>query len=190
MPNRRGFTLLELMIGILIVCLITIFWITATSPVKVSASRASCQNNLSQMYKAMHVYVSAFGKNTNYMPHSGDAFFTCLLGHGAPDHPPLYATRAPFYGNLGLFVCPSSGSDETLVQPGGAMADYRGPKRHASVPAGWPSALMDGIPAGYVIGCEAPGNHKGAGGNVLRFDGSVSFRTDDEYQAAVQATQD
>jgi prepilin-type processing-associated H-X9-DG protein len=190
MTRRRGLTLADLLILAAIVAVAAVFWIVATSPIVPSANRAVCQSNLSQMYKAMHVYVSAFGKNTNYMPHSGDAFFTCLLGHGAPDHPPLYATKAPFYGNLSLYVCPSSGSDDTSVQPGSTMVDYRGPKRHANVPAGCPSALVDGIPADYIIGCDAPVNHKGSGGNVLRFDGSVQFKTDDEFDSAVQATQD
>ncbi len=142
------------------------------------------------MYKAMYIYKSAFGNNKDYMPHTGDAFFTCLLGHSSVEHPGSYSAKAPLFGIPELFVCDRSGSDETSVTPGGKMADYKGPPRHPLVPSGNPSALVDGIFAGWPIACDKPENHKGAGGNVLRFDGSVGFIQDEEYQAAVKACSD
>jgi len=186
--RRRGFTLIELLVVIAIIGILVALLLPALAAAKESANRAACQNNLSQMYKAMHVYISAFGKNKNYMPHTGDAFFTCLLGH-TDGHPSTYQQKAPCYGNLDLFVCPSSGSDTTSVTPGGACDDYMGPAKHPDVPSSAPSALADGIFSGYPIGGDATNNHKGAGGNILRFDGSVSFKTDSDYTDATSKLQ-
>jgi prepilin-type processing-associated H-X9-DG protein len=69
------------------------------------------------------------------------------------------------------------------------MADYLGPARHLAVPVGNPSALVDGVPSRYPIACDAPGNHK-EGGNVLWFDGSVTFLRGQDYEAAVKACSD
>jgi hypothetical protein len=190
-PKGHRFTLVGLVVVIVMIGVLAAIFVVALINTKERASRDICGNNLSQMYKAMHVYRHAFGGNKNYMPHTGDAFFTCLLGHSGSEHPPEYATKAPMLGNKDCFVCCYSGHDETSVMPGGAMADYKGPSRHPLVPPGNPSALVDGIPPDYPIACDKPGNHKeDGGGKVLRFDGSVSFLEGDAYQAAVKACSD
>jgi prepilin-type processing-associated H-X9-DG protein len=61
------------------------------------------------------------------------------------------------------------------------MADYRGPIKDSQVASTSLSALADGLFSGLPIGMDALTNHKGTGGNVLRFDGSVSFWTGTEY---------
>jgi prepilin-type processing-associated H-X9-DG protein len=45
------------------------------------------------------------------------------------------------------------------------------------------------VPPDRPIACDKPGNHQG-GGNLLRFDGAVMFRQDEEYRAAVEACSD
>lgn len=152
-----------------------------------NANKALCQNNMSQLYVGMHVYISKFGGNKYYPPHTGDAFWTCLLGHGE-GHSSDYQMKAPRRGDLDVYVCPGSGSDVSSVTPGGKMADYRGPKRQTDVPADNPSALVDGISPSTIILCEEPGHHKG-GGNVLYFNGRVEFLTGDAYQAALAQTE-
>jgi hypothetical protein len=172
------------LMGITIVIMVPVALIyVAYESTQYTSSRAICANNLSQMYKAMYVYISRFGGNKNYMPHVGDAFFTCLLGHKGSEHPDSYEKKAPCFGNEDLFCCDKSGSDTSSVTPGDRMADYMGPKQDPAATGG-PSALIDGLFPGRAIACDDPQNHKGAGGNVLRYDGSVGFMTDDDYLKA------
>lgn len=190
-PNPRKFTLTSLIV-IIAVCLVLLaMLITFYTSYYEKSNRAACGSNLSNMYKAMHVYLMSFGDNKNYMPHTGDAFWTCLLGHPGPEHPEIYSGQRvhsegmpPLFGDCALFVCPNSGSGVTSVKAGGKMDDYMGPSRHPLVPSNNPSALADGMPRDWPIACDKPGNHKG-GGVVLRFEGSVVFNTDDKYTEAV-----
>lgn len=181
MLRARGFTLIELLIVIAIIGILVALLLPALAAAKESANRAACANNLSQMYKGMHVYLSAFGKNKYYMPHTGSQFFTCLLGHTSP-HSASYAVKAPMYGNLDLYVCPSSGSDVTGISADSACADYKGPNTTVTGLTGSPaSPVADGLFSGIPLACDSLNNHKGAGGNIMRFDGSVSFNTDQDF---------
>jgi prepilin-type N-terminal cleavage/methylation domain-containing protein len=182
--ERRGFTLIELLVVIAIIGILVALLLPALAQAKESANRASCQSNISQLYKGMYIYLSNYGKNKHYMPHVGDSFWTCLLGHSGGGHSPSYASKAPCLDSLELYLCPSSASDPSSVTPGGQMADYRGPKQHPSVAPEALSAVTDGIFTGYPMACDEPKNHKGVGGNVLRFDGSISFRAISDYQDA------
>ncbi len=182
--RARGFTLIELLVVIAIIGILVALLLPAIAHAKELANRADCANNLHQMYTAGQIYMSAFGKNRYYMPHVGDAFFTCLLGHGG-EHPTTYLKKAPLYGNAELFVCPSSGSDVTSVTPGGSCADYLGPAKHPDVPSSCPSALSgSGISGRYPIAGDDLRNHKGAGGNILYYDSSVRFETDTDFTDA------
>jgi prepilin-type processing-associated H-X9-DG protein len=166
--------------GILISTLTLVSIVPSNRP-RESAYRASCANNLSQLYKAMLIYRSTFGNNVDYMPHHGQAFFKCLLGHGEP-HPSSYEQKAPCCGNKELFICPSGGTIIESVVADGNMPDYLGPKKHT--PNGTPSALDDSVPANTPIAADKKHNHT-AGGNVLFFDGTVRFLIGVEYEMAL-----
>ena len=184
-PQRTlGFTLIELLVVIAIMGVLVALLLPALTQAKEAANRASCSSNLSQLYKGMHVYLANYGKGKYYMPHAGDAFWTCLLGHAGSGHPSSYAVASPCLDTPELFMCPSSPSDTTSVTAGGTMADYRGPKRHPDVPSGALSAIADGIYASYPLAADVPSNHKGAGGNVMRFDGAINFQADPDYTDA------
>jgi competence protein ComGC len=60
-PSGCRITLGGLLLTILIISLGMAMLIPALTGTKVSATRALCASNLSQMYKAMHVYIAAFG---------------------------------------------------------------------------------------------------------------------------------
>lgn len=167
-----GFVLL---IGVLAALLLP-----ALAAAREAANRVSCANNLNQMYKAMHIYVATFGRNSAYPPHAGEAYFLCLKGCQDPAHPAGYAAQAPLMGS-DLFECPSAST-----APG--TMDYRGPKRFEGLKPEGVSALADEVPPDRVIGCDKKGNHRD-GGNGLRFDGSVRFLKDAEYEEALKTTE-
>jgi prepilin-type processing-associated H-X9-DG protein len=130
----------------------------------------------------MHLYISRFGRNVEYPPHTGQKFFLCLEGCSDPQHPAAYSQQSILRGSSDLFLCPSSGSQKGM--------DYRGPRQFTPPgnPGPYPSALADNCPADRVIGCDKPGNHKD-GGNALRFDGSVRFLEGGEFKKALQTTE-
>ena len=122
-PEPKGcqFTLTSLLVFTLVAGILVLLLIPVLYHAGNTSSRNICALNLSQLYRGMQIYKSAFGNNTDYMPHTGDAFFTCLLGHSSVEHPGSYSAKAPLFGIPELFVCDRSGSDETSVTPGGKM---------------------------------------------------------------------
>jgi hypothetical protein len=136
-----------------------------------SHGNSPCPFYLSQLYKGLHVYVARFGNNHLYPPHRGEMVWLCLIGQcgDTQQHPPEYFKNAPLHGMNELLVCPDS---KNHFRP----TDYRGPSQ----------ILSDDRPDRDPIGADKPGNHRGAGGNVLRFDGSVGFRVEEEYEAALK----
>jgi hypothetical protein len=168
---------------IIITAVLMIIFPPLNSP-REPANRASCANNLKQMYSAMNIYHSNFGNSVYYMPHQGQAFFTCLLGH-PESHSNTYEQNAPFNdaGFRRIFCCPSSGDNPAKVKACGNMPDYLGPKKHT--PAGTLSALDDSVPANTPIAADKKGNHRD-GGNVLFFDGTMQFLRGVEYEKALK----
>lgn len=186
----QGCSLASIIVLSIIGALLVALLLPVYYAMKNTSSQPVCLNNLTQMYKAMHIYKAVFGDNKNYMPHEGDAFWTCLLGHSGPEHSKSYSTKAPMCGLSDVYACDSPASSSSSVIPGGPMDDYKGPTRHPETPSNTPSALFDGIHERYPIACDAPGNHRGAGGNVMWFDGAVAFMVDEDYTDAVSKCAD
>jgi prepilin-type processing-associated H-X9-DG protein len=129
-----------------------------------------CDRYLGQLYKGLQIYVARFGNNHLYPPHRGEMVWLCLTGQcgDTQQHPPDYFQNAPLRGLSELLACPSSSNHSNPT-------DYRGPRQ----------ILSDDLPSDLPIGADKPANHRG-GGNILRFDGSVGFRTDGDYEAALK----
>jgi len=141
-----------------------------------SRARIACaEEHLQAMYVGLKVYIAEFGSRCDPPPHRGPALWLCLAGRcGEPEkHAPDYAAKAPLANRPEVFLCPSCGGERAT--------DYLGPRPYPS-----PGALPSVCPPGLPIAADRPANHKGAGGNVLFFDGSVRFLEGAEYEAALK----
>jgi prepilin-type processing-associated H-X9-DG protein len=137
------------------------------------SSGTACKNNLDALYQGMMNYVSVYGGQSDYPPHTGGAFLNCLRGRCGGSHPPSWEKQAPLAGRDDLFVCPDSGRAASESALG-----YKGP----GVRGLGTDVLTGRTPPDRVIAADASrDNHRGRGGNVLRFDGSVQFRDADEF---------
>jgi len=165
--SRTGFIVIcALLIAGLVIILLPAYYAAREDHVYLK-----CPRNLMQLYKGLHNYMTRFGNNRYYPPHQGEMLWLCLVGQcgDTKNHPPDYFKNAPLRGLSDLFVCQYSNNHSRPT-------DYRGPRQ----------ILSNDLPSDFPIGADKPANHKGAGGNILRFDGSVSFRTDEDYEAALK----
>ena len=151
---NKGLTLIEILVVILVIGILAAILLPPIGGhALITAKRAACANNLSQLWKMQNVYMSQFGKAHKQMPpQTGTAFWHALT----LTQPPLIDPTVN-----DIFLCPVLGSSSA------GDYDYAGPARSVN-------QLGDGDP----VGADLHDNHKeGASdegsGNVLRKSGDV-----------------
>lgn len=145
--RQSGFTLVELLVVIVIIGILAGLLIPAIVSALNEAKLTACANNLTQLYKTLHLYgVRTHGK----MPSErGEAFWLKFQQMTPPLLDPSMAE---------VYFCKKKGEEPAL-----GATDYRGPADN-------PARYEQGDP----IGADKSDNHgPGYGINVLRLSGDV-----------------
>ncbi len=145
--HRRGFTLVELLVVIVIISLLAALLIPAIAEAVRRAKITACGNNLRSLHQVLHVYLAE--RRGRWPTGRGEAFWLTFQ----ETRPPLIDPSSQE-----ILFCVLKGE---IGGPG--QTDYRGPAESPGT-----------TPTGDPLGADKEGNHgEGHGGNVLLKNGSV-----------------
>ena len=133
MRQRKGFTLVELLVVIVIIAILAALLLPAIAKAIRQARITACGNNLQQLWKMQNIYMARYGGVQKIMPTiaegSGMGFWTFLNDD---------AIMLIEDSNIDIFFCPLSGTQVVSGQ-----SDYAGPLENVN-------AMGDG----FVVGLD------------------------------------
>lgn len=144
-PTRRGFTMIELLVAIIIIVILTALIISAVQSARGAARKALCSNNLRQMTLALNSYANSNGvypqthNGTGYSPHvvilpflEQTAAFGAINFSGMSGEHPSRENRTVGLTVFSFFLCPS---DTGMSLPYG-MTNYAGNRGYGYASSG------------------------------------------------------